>query len=199
MAPVQPLRKVHLVNVPGADVTLRAFDGGKKIGAGKIGNNAHPHRTGAQSLGAPAFRRDSRFSALVWPAERRPPRRVRGGFSQMCLPKFHLFLRPLFTARTVGIQAGGNDPGFAEVMVEHNQAVVKADVAIGQFEVVDGAAREFRLGEIFQIVAPVTKTAAERKRQVNFIQQFIARHEASSSCHGLPNWSLAGARRPSST
>ena len=62
-------------------------------------------------------------------------------------------------------------------MIKHHQAVIKADVAIGQFEVIDGAAREFRLGEIFQIVTPVTETAAERKRQVNLIQQLKLRHE----------------------
>ena len=74
-------------------------------------------------------------------------------------------------------------------MIENHKAVVKADVAIGQFQIVDGAAREFRLGEIFQVVAPETKATAERKRQVNFVQQFKARHQASSRCHGLPNWS----------
>ncbi len=63
-------------------------------------------------------------------------------------------------------------------MVEHNEAVVKSDVAIGQFQIVDGAAREFRLGEILQVVAPETKAAAQRKRQVNFVQQFKARHQA---------------------
>ena len=35
----QPLRKVHLINVPGADVTLSAFDGGKEIVTGEIGND----------------------------------------------------------------------------------------------------------------------------------------------------------------
>ena len=63
-------------------------------------------------------------------------------------------------------------------MIEHDQAVVKTDVAVGQFEIVDGAAREFRLGEIFQVVTPITETAAERKRQINFVQQFEARHQA---------------------
>ena len=63
------------------------------------------------------------------------------------------------------------------MMIEHDQAVVKTNVAIGQFEVVDGAAREFRLGEIFQVVAPIAKTAAERKWQVDFIQQLAARQQ----------------------
>jgi hypothetical protein len=69
-------------------------------------------------------------------------------------------------------------------MVKHHQAVVEADVAVGQFQVVDGAAREFRLGEIFQIVAPVTEAAAERKRQVNFVQQFKPRHQRVQNATG---------------
>ena len=44
----------------------------------------------------------------------------------MRLPKFHLFPCPLLTARTVGSEAGRDDKGFAEVMVEHDEAVVKA-------------------------------------------------------------------------
>ena len=48
-------------------------------------------------------------------------------------------------------------------MIEDDQAVVKADVAIGQFQIVDRAAREFRLDEILQIVAPIAEAAAERK------------------------------------
>ena len=62
-------------------------------------------------------------------------------------------------------------------MVEDDEAVVKTDVAIGQFQIVDRAARQFRLGEIFQVVAPVAERAAERKRQINFIEQFEARHQ----------------------
>ena len=62
-------------------------------------------------------------------------------------------------------------------MVENDKAVVKAGVAIGQFQIVHGAAREFRLGEIFQVVAPIAKTAAERKWQVDFIQQLAARQQ----------------------
>ena len=62
-------------------------------------------------------------------------------------------------------------------MVEHDETVVKAGVAIGQFEVIDGAAREFRLDEIFQIVTPAAEAAAEWERQVNLIQQFAARQQ----------------------
>ena len=62
-------------------------------------------------------------------------------------------------------------------MVEDDEAVVETDVAVGQFQIVDGAAREFGFGEIFQVVTPAAKRAAERKRQVNFIEQFKARHQ----------------------
>ena len=68
-------------------------------------------------------------------------------------------------------------------MVEHNKTVVKAGMAVGQFKIVDGVAREFRLGEIFKIITPITETAAERKRQVDFIKQFATRHER---IEGLP-------------
>src|ERR1035437_748979 len=62
-------------------------------------------------------------------------------------------------------------------MVEHDKTVVKAGVAIGQFEVVDGTAREFRLDEILQIITPVAEATAERERQINLVEQFVARHE----------------------
>ncbi len=62
-------------------------------------------------------------------------------------------------------------------MVEDDEAVVKTGVAVGQFQIIHRAAREFWLGKIFQVVAPVTKRAAERKRQVNFVEQFKTRHE----------------------
>ena len=62
-------------------------------------------------------------------------------------------------------------------MVEHNEAVVKANAAIGQFEVIHRAPRKFRFDKILQIVTPVAETAAERKRQINFLEQFVARHQ----------------------
>ena len=63
-------------------------------------------------------------------------------------------------------------------MIEHHQAVVKTRVAIGQFQIIDGPARQLRLHEILQIIAPIAEAAAQRKRQVNFIQQFVARHQS---------------------
>ena len=62
-------------------------------------------------------------------------------------------------------------------MIENGKAVIKADAAVGQLEVVDGTTREFGFGEVFQVVAPETEAAAERKRQVNFVQNFKSRYE----------------------
>ena len=73
-------------------------------------------------------------------------------------------------------------------MVENDEAVIKAGMAIGQFQIVDGPAREFRFGEMFQVVAPVAEAATERKRQVNFISNSKRAMSASSKCQGLPNW-----------
>ena len=69
--------------------------------------------------------------------------------------------------------------------VEHNQAVVKTDVAIGQFKVVDGAAREFWFDDIFQVVTPATEAAAQRERQVNFIQQLAPRQQRVQNLPGI--------------
>jgi hypothetical protein len=62
-------------------------------------------------------------------------------------------------------------------MVEHHEAVIETNVAIGQLEIVDGMARQPRLDEVFQIIAPVTKATSKRKRKVNFIQQFAPRQK----------------------
>ena len=56
-------------------------------------------------------------------------------------------------------------------MIEDDQTVVEADLAIRQFKIVCGATWQLRLYEILQVVAPITKAAAERKRQVHLIQQ----------------------------
>ena len=70
-------------------------------------------------------------------------------------------------------------------MVEYHHAVIKADVAIGQFEVIDGTARKFRLNKIFQFIAPATETAAERKGQVYLIQQFATRQQCVQDLPGI--------------
>src|SRR5258705_4044397 len=62
-------------------------------------------------------------------------------------------------------------------MIEDNEAIVKANAAIRQFEIVDWLTRKARVDEIFKIVAPVAKAPSERKGQVDFLQQLITRHQ----------------------
>lgn len=75
-------------------------------------------------------------------------------------------------------------------MVEYDEAGVKADVAIRQLKVVDGAAREARLDEIFQVVAPVAERATERERQVGFVQNLVAGHEGIEEMPGVAELKL---------
>ena len=79
-------------------------------------------------------------------------------------------------------------------MIEDNQTIVKTDVAVGQFQIVDGAAREFRLGKVFQVVAPAAERAAERKGRINFIEQFVARHERIKQMPRIAELRLADGR-----
>ena len=104
---------------------------------------------------------------------------------KLVFPELDLFPDPLFAARTVSVQAGGNDAGFAEAMIEHDQAVVKTDVTVRQFKIVHGPARQFRLGKVFQIITPETKAPSERKRQVDFFKQFEARHQSIEQMPGI--------------
>src|SRR5580693_2274417 len=83
----------------------------------------------------------------------------------------------MFASRAVRIQPGGYDKCLAELMIENDDAVVKAYVAIRQLQIVQRAAREFGFGKVFKIVAPNPKTSAQGKRQVQFIENFTARHQ----------------------
>src|SRR2546428_777031 len=62
-------------------------------------------------------------------------------------PEFRLPLRSFVIAGAVRVQTGGNNPRFAEEMIEDDEAAVKTDVAIRKFEIVDRQARELRLNE----------------------------------------------------
>jgi len=62
-------------------------------------------------------------------------------------------------------------------MVEDHETVVETHETIGQFKVVHRSARKFRFNEVFQIVAPIAETAAERERKIDLVEQFVARHQ----------------------
>src|SRR5205807_1951572 len=79
--------------------------------------------------------------------------------------------------------------------VEHDQAVVEANVAIRQLQIVCSSTRQLRLDKILQIIAPIAETAAERKRQVQFFQQFVARHQAVEQTPWIAKLQLALALR----
>src|SRR5258706_13969107 len=70
-------------------------------------------------------------------------------------------------------------------MVERHEAVMETGLAIGQLKVIDGAARQARLDKIFQVISPKTKTAAQRKREVQFIEQFVTRHQTVEDLPGI--------------
>ena len=70
-------------------------------------------------------------------------------------------------------------------MIERDQAVVKADLAIGQFQVVHGAARKPGFKKIFEVIAPISETTAQRKRHVGFVRQFVARDEIVNDAPGV--------------
>ena len=82
-----------------------------------------------------------------------------------------------FVARAIGGEAGGDEPGFAEVMVEDGEAVVKANGAVRQFEVVHSVRAKAGFHKIFQVVTPIAKAAAEREGEVNLINDFVARKQ----------------------
>jgi hypothetical protein len=88
-------------------------------------------------------------------------------------PEGELLLGVPGMARAIREQPSGDNERFCDSMVEHNQAAVKSNVTIRQFQVVGGAARQPGLDECSQVVTPVAETAAEREREVRLLQQFI--------------------------
>src|SRR3954471_8233911 len=76
-------------------------------------------------------------------------------------------------------------------MVEHHEALIESDVAIGQLEIVDGRAGQSRLDEILQVVAPITKTTSQREWQINFVEQLVAGHEGLQQAPGIAELDLA--------
>ena len=70
-------------------------------------------------------------------------------------------------------------------MVENHETIVEADVAVRNFEVIRGPAGELWLDEILQIIAPITEATAERKWQIQFIEQLVSRHQALEEPPGI--------------
>ena len=81
-------------------------------------------------------------------------------------------------------------------MIENNQAIVKANLTISQFQVIHCAAGEPGLDEVFKVIAPITKTAAQRKGQIHFVEQFKAQHQALEQSPGIPKLNLMISRCP---
>ena len=163
---LQPLRKIHLINISGANITLGAFDGGKKISADEARGDARCVLPDAGSrVGSCILRQFSR-----------------GEFAD---PELHLFRRPPLHACAIATETGGDDADRAEVMVEDDEAVIEAHMAIGQFQVIHGAAVKFWLDETLQVVTPITKRATQRKRQVDFVQDFATGQERVENLPGV--------------
>ena len=82
-------------------------------------------------------------------------------------------------------------------MIKDHEAVVKADMAVRQVQIIDGAARKLGLGEVFQIITPVAEHAAQRKGKINLIEQLKARRERIQNVPGVSELGLgSGIPRP---
>ena len=79
-------------------------------------------------------------------------------------------------------------------MIEDNQAGIEPETTIGKFKIIDGPAAEFGLDKIPKVVAPVAKTAAKRKGQIDFVEQFIARHQSIQHPPGIAELDVVARR-----
>src|SRR6266849_9416609 len=79
-------------------------------------------------------------------------------------------------------------------MIEDHQAVVETDVALGQFKIIDRPADQPRLDKVLQIVSPVAEAAAERKWPVQFLEQFVTRHQTVKQMPGIAKLDLPPVR-----
>src|ERR1051326_2162256 len=83
-----------------------------------------------------------------------------------------------FVTRSVRLQTRRNDPCLLDPMIKNDQGIIKSNMAVWQFQVVERAPGQFRFDEVLQIIAPITETSAQWKRQIQLLEQFIARHQA---------------------
>ena len=89
------------------------------------------------------------------------------------------------SSRDPSAAAGGDQPGFAEVMIK-NREVVKAHRAIGQLEVVHRAGAQTGFDKVFQVVPQYPKQPPNGNgRSISSINSYRASN-CSSTFHGLP-------------
>jgi hypothetical protein len=55
-------------------------------------------------------------------------------------------------------------------MIKDDQAGKEAQVAIRNIQIVDGSAGQAGLNELFEVISPVAKAAAQRKWEVCFFE-----------------------------
>ena len=89
-------------------------------------------------------------------------------------PKLDGGLRALGASVALLIQPGGDQPHLAELMIEHDEAVVKSDAALRQLEVIQGGQRQSWLDELFQLVTEVSEATTKRKGEVDLLEQLVA-------------------------
>ena len=94
---------------------------------------------------------------------------------KLFMPPVGLLAGTRLIAVTIGAEASGHKPGFAEVMVEDGKTVIKANATVGQLEIVHRVRAQSWLSKVFQIVAPIAKAAAEWKGQVDLVDEFVPR------------------------
>src|SRR6516225_9682112 len=144
------MRKVHLVNIAGADVTLSAIDRINELTARYVGNDSFGQsrterpRPGLLSAGILDFRVLPAFNLRV------------SDFVALCqrlFPKRQMFPRAFFASRTVRLQARRDYPRLRQPMVEHYEAVIKAEMTIRQLQVVYCPSRQPRFDKVFQVVS----------------------------------------------
>ena len=63
-------------------------------------------------------------------------------------------------------------------MIKNDQAVIEANLAVGYFQVIYGVAGYPLFNEAFQIVSPESEASTDWKREVKFIENLVARHQA---------------------
>ena len=95
----------------------------------------------------------------------------------MPTPEFQAVLHYIGLSCAIRGEASGDDPSACEAVVEHDKAVIKADVEDGEFEVVDGVLFQAGFDELFQVVAPIAEAAAEREREIGLVEQFVTGDE----------------------